>query len=51
LRDLTVMARTLVAGAVAPLPKSLPARPAAKKTQPRKVLPKKSAPKKTGGRT
>ncbi|QWG17430.1 TetR/AcrR family transcriptional regulator [Bradyrhizobium sediminis] len=51
LRDLTVMARTLIAGAVVSLPKSRPARPAAKKAPPKKALPKKSAPKRPGGRT
>ena len=44
--DLTVMARTLIAGAVAPVPKSRAATPATKKT-----VPKKSARKKSGGRT
>ena len=44
--DLTVMARTLIAGAVAPVPKSRAATPAAKKT-----VPKKSARRKSGGRT
>ncbi|QWG24615.1 TetR/AcrR family transcriptional regulator [Bradyrhizobium sediminis] len=45
LRDLTVMARTLVAGAVVASPASQRARPAAKKALPKKVLPRKSAPK------
>ena len=46
LGDLTVMARTLVAGAVTPLPKSLKAKVAAKKP-----VPKTSARKRPGGRT
>jgi AcrR family transcriptional regulator len=43
LADLTTMARTLIAGAVA-------SKPAAKKISPRKSLPKKSIAKKSGGR-
>jgi AcrR family transcriptional regulator len=40
--DLTTMARTLVAGAVAPFPRSRPAKPAAKKPAPKKTVPKHS---------
>ena len=43
--DLTVMMRTLIAGAISPLPKSPRAKPAAKKT-----VPKKPARQKSGGR-
>ena len=43
--DLNVMARTLVAGAIAPLPKSPRAKPAAKRT-----VPKKPTRKNSGGR-
>ena len=51
LGDLTTMARTLVAGAVMPSPKSRPAKPAANKTIARKPARKKPVPKKPGGRT
>jgi AcrR family transcriptional regulator len=40
--DLTTMARTLVAGAVAPFPRSRPAKPAAKRPSPKKTVPKHS---------
>lgn len=43
--DLTIMARTLIAGAIAPLPKSPRAKPAAKET-----VPKKPTRQKSGGR-
>jgi hypothetical protein len=45
LGDLTTMARTLVAGAVAPLPKQRRAKLTAKKNLPRKVSAKKALPK------
>jgi AcrR family transcriptional regulator len=53
--DLTTMARTLVAGAIMPSPKSRPEKPAVKNTLPKKALsknasPKKPVPKKSGGR-
>ena len=48
--DLTTMARTLIAGAVAPLPKSRPIKPVAKKAAPKKPVPKKPVPKNSGGR-
>jgi AcrR family transcriptional regulator len=50
LGDLTTMSRTLIAGAVISLPKSRPAKPAAKKALPKKALQKKPVPKKPGGR-
>jgi AcrR family transcriptional regulator len=48
--DLTTMARTLIAGAVAPLPKSRPIKPVAKEAAPKKPVPKKPVPKNSGGR-
>jgi hypothetical protein len=42
--DFTTMARTLVAGAVAPFPRSRPAKPAARPS------PKETVPKHSGGR-
>lgn len=48
--DLTTMARTLIAGAVAPLPKSRPIKPVAKKTAAKKPVPKTPVPKNSGGR-
>ena len=50
LGDLAVMARTLVAGAVLPSPKSRAAKSAAKRALPKKPLPKTPARKKSGGR-
>ena len=50
LGDLTIMVRTLVAGAIAPSPKPRPASAATKKRLPMKVLPKKPVPKNSGGR-
>jgi AcrR family transcriptional regulator len=47
LGDLTTMARTLVAGAVAPLPKQRQAKSAAKKTLPKKASPRKALLKKS----
>jgi TetR/AcrR family acrAB operon transcriptional repressor len=44
--DLTTMARTLVAGAVAPFPRSRPAKPAAKRPTPKKTVPKHSGDRK-----
>ena len=49
IRDLTIMARMLVAGAVTPLPKPPPARPAVKRTA-AKTVPKKPTRQKSGGR-
>jgi TetR/AcrR family acrAB operon transcriptional repressor len=49
IRDLTIMTRMLVAGAVAPLPKPPAAGSAAKKTAP-KTVPKKPTRQKSGGR-